>query len=79
MWYMIIGRRLESVIGSNFWMLAHEAADLVSHSLCWGLPEVPGVGWLSHHHHCQSTSDLEDRAEVHIKMGMKGLNDDKRL
>lgn len=55
-------------------MLAQQEADLVSPSLCWGLPEVPGVGRLCHHHHCHSPSYSGDRAEVHIKMGMKGLS-----
>lgn len=62
------------MIDSNLWILAQQAADLVSHSLCRGLPEVPGVGRLSHHHHFHSPSYSGDRAEAHIKMGMKGLS-----
>lgn len=65
---------MEGVNDSNLWMLAQQAADLVSHSLCRGLPEVPGVGPLCHRHHCHSPPYSGDRAEVHIKMGMKGLS-----
>lgn len=70
----IMGWRLERVIDSHLWMLAQQAADLAWRRLCWGLPEVPGVGWLSHHHRCHSPSRSGDRAEAHIKMGMKGLS-----
>lgn len=55
-------------------MLAQGAADLVSPCLYWGLPEVPGAGRLCRHHPCHSPAYSGDRAEVHIKMGMKGLS-----
>lgn len=65
---------LEGVNDSNLWLSAQRAADLVSHSLCPGLPEVPGVGRLCHQHHCLGALSSGDRAEVHIEMGMKGLS-----
>lgn len=63
------------MIDSNLWVFGSVAPDFVSQELMLRvIGDLGGAGWLIRHHHCRSTSDSGDRADVNIKLGIKGLS-----